>query len=80
MMRSILLAAGILAGASILIADAVSTAGGGKGMGLGVAGSVGPGGRGGGGPLPALGATLLGQTVGAGGLFILWRRRRNKNH
>jgi uncharacterized membrane protein YccC len=80
MMRSILLAAGILAGASILIADAVSTGGGGKGIGLGVAGSVGPGGRGGGGPLPALGATLLGQAIGAGGLFALWRRRRNKNH
>ena len=35
------------------------------------------GGGGGGGPLPALGATLLGQAIGAGGLYVLWRRRRN---
>jgi len=80
MMRGILLSAAFLAGASILVVGAISTAGGGgKGMGIGLAGSVGPGGRGGGGPLPALGATLIGQAVGAGGLFVLWRRRRQKD-
>ena len=34
------------------------------------------GGGGGGAPLPALGVTLLGQAVGAGGLYAVWRRRR----
>ncbi|MEZ5854855.1 MAG: hypothetical protein R3D67_08970 [Hyphomicrobiaceae bacterium] len=33
-------------------------------------------GGGGGAPLPIFGVTLLGQAVGAGGLYIMWRRRR----
>ena len=36
------------------------------------------GGSAGGAPLPLLGATALGQAVGAGGLLALWLRRRNK--
>lgn len=53
--------------------------GGGNGIGGGIGGGRGGGrgGGGGGGPLPALGVTLLGQAVGAGGLYALWRRRRN---
>lgn len=35
------------------------------------------GNRGGAGaPLPVMGATLLGQLAGAGGIYVLWRRRR----
>ncbi len=36
------------------------------------------GGSAGGAPLPLLGATALGQALGAGGLLALWLRRRNK--
>ena len=37
--------------------------------------------RGGGGaaPLPALGLTLLGQALGAGGLYAAWRRRKSRH-
>lgn len=38
------------------------------------------GGNGGGAPLPALGATLLGQAAGAGGLYALWRRRQKRRN
>ena len=38
----------------------------------------GQGGNGGGAPLPALGATLLGQAAGVGGLYALWRRRKKR--
>ena len=50
----------------------------GYGNGPGNSGSNGNGGGGGGGggaPLPLLGVTLLGQVVGGGGLYLLWRRR-----
>ena len=35
-------------------------------------------GGGSGAPLPALGATLLGQAVGGAGLYALWRRRQKQ--
>lgn len=49
-------------------------AGGNGGGGGGNAG----GGSGGGAPLPALGATLVGQAASAVGLLALWRRRKKK--
>jgi len=39
-------------------------------------GGGGGGGGAGGAPLPVLGVTLLGQALGIGGIFVLWRRRR----
>lgn len=82
-MRSMLLAAGVLAGVTIMASYSAAAPGGngngnGNAFGFGFGGGLGKGGRGGGGPLPALGATLIGQAVGAGGVFVLWRRRRKK--
>lgn len=82
--RSTLLATTVLACGFALLAVSYSAAyaarGGngnhfGWGNGNGVPGGGG-GGGGGGAPLPALGATLLGQSAGAAGLYVLWRRRR----
>ena len=41
-------------------------------------GNSGKGSGGGGAPLPALGVTLLGQAIGAGGLYAAWRRRKSR--
>ncbi|MFV0297730.1 MAG: hypothetical protein ACK5JT_16590 [Hyphomicrobiaceae bacterium] len=60
-------------------ANAKPPSGGNNGLGIGFGGGNGNGkGNGGGGaaPLPVFGVTLLGQAVGAGGLFFLWSRRR----
>lgn len=50
---------------------------GGNGNGNGNGNGYGYGG-GRGGPLPVLGGTLIGQALGAGGIYMLWRRRRKK--
>lgn len=50
--------------------------GNGGGLGGGFGGGGGGGGGAGGAPLPVLGVTLLGQALGIGGIFVLWRRRR----
>lgn len=53
---------------------------GGRRFGRGRGRGRGRGGVGGaaGGPLPLLGATIFGQLVGAGGLYVAWRRRKKK--
>lgn len=43
-----------------------------NGNGFGNGGSVG------GAPLPLVGVTLVGQLTGAGGLYLMWRRRRRQ--
>ncbi len=48
----------------------------GIGFGNGNGNGNGNGGGGGGAPLPVFGVTLLGQAIGAGGLYFLWWRRR----
>jgi len=53
--------------------------GGGHGYAYGRGGeATATGGTAGGAPLPLLGATVLGQAAGAGGLLMLWLRRRNR--
>ena len=68
--RKIILAAVLIAGGHIAMASAPALAERGEGGGERTSGG------GGGAPLPALGVTLFGQVLGAGGLFALWRRRR----
>ena len=72
-MRQILAIAGLIAVIQVVSLD-VSAAPGGNGNGNGK--GFGKGKGGGGAPLPALGLTLLGQVVGAGGIYVMWRPRR----
>ena len=84
MLKYRLLAIGCVVAACQILPGVAMAAPGGNGNGNGNAfgkgfGNGGKGGGGGGGaPLPALGVTLLGQALGAGGLYAVWRRRRRK--
>lgn len=56
------------------VVPAIADPHGGRGGG-GKGGNSGSGG-GGGAPLPALGATLIGQAIGGGAIYAVWRKRR----
>ena len=86
-MSNLCLAAFVIlaASASVALAQGNSAGqgqGGGHGYAYGRGGSGGTasatGGSAGGAPLPLLGATALGQLAGAGGLALLWLRRRHR--
>ena len=70
--RHVIAIAALVAAFQAVDLEAMADKDGGRGDGKGGSGG------GGGAPLPALGVTLLGQAIGAGGLFAVWRRRRKK--
>ncbi len=82
--RSVLATLGVVAALQAVDLEAFAAPGGngngnGNAYGYGYGNGKGRGGGGGGAPLPALGVTLLGQAIGAGGLYAVWRRRKARS-